>query len=260
MADYAQVEAEQPPTPKVPFFLILFALGLLGILSLLFQPLPLPDDLELPFSDSVIGLLVLIQPTILLLVAVLVGVNTAPRVGLHAPAIEAAVRGESPLPALRGQLVPALLVGAVASVVLALYGWYQTVTLPEAAAAGAETNLLVRVLYGGITEELLLRWGMMSFLIWLGWRIVQRREGAARPAIVWAGNIVAALLFGLGHLPAAFMSGLTGPVWIVLVVGLNALLGVLFGWLFWRKGLEATIIAHAFTHVVAVLVFFPLLV
>jgi hypothetical protein len=30
---------------------------------------------------------------------------------------------------------------------------------------------------------------------------------------------------------------------------LNALGGVLFGWLFWRRSLEAAMVAHATTHV-----------
>jgi hypothetical protein len=43
------------------------------------------------------------------------------------------------------------------------------------------------------------------------------------------------------------------PVWVVCaVIGTNLLAGVGFGVLFWRKGLEAAILAHAFSHLVAV--------
>jgi hypothetical protein len=40
----------------------------------------------------------------------------------------------------------------------------------------------------------------------------------------------------------------------VHVVGANTVVGVLFGYLFWRYGLEAAIIAHAFAHVVGYVV------
>jgi hypothetical protein len=45
---------------------------------------------------------------------------------------------------------------------------------------------------------------------------------------------------------------LTGGV-VLFVVGVNAAFGVLFGYLFWRYGLEAAMIAHITTHVVSYL-------
>jgi len=33
----------------------------------------------------------------------------------------------------------------------------------------------------------------------------------------------------------------------------NAIGGIIFGWLYWKKGLESAIIAHIFTHVIMVL-------
>ena len=46
---------------------------------------------------------------------------------------------------------------------------------------------------------------------------------------------------------------LTSSVVIYIVFG-NALPGMLFGALFWRKGLEAAIIAHALAHAISVAV------
>jgi membrane protease YdiL (CAAX protease family) len=34
-------------------------------------------------------------------------------------------------------------------------------------------------------------------------------------------------------------------------VGVNAAFGLLFGWLYWRRGLESAMIAHAMTHLVS---------
>jgi hypothetical protein len=38
------------------------------------------------------------------------------------------------------------------------------------------------------------------------------------------------------------------PVVILRAVGLNALLGLVFGWLFWRRSLEHAMIAHIATR------------
>ena len=55
---------------------------------------------------------------------------------------------------------------------------------------------------------------------------------------------LAAGLFGLGHLPAtAALLPLT-PAVIARALILNGIPGVVFGWLFWRRGLEAAMVAH----------------
>lgn len=56
--------------------------------------------------------------------------------------------------------------------------------------------------------------------------------------------IVAALLFGAGHLPlASQLAPLTAAV-VVRVLAYNAIAGFVFGWLYWKRGLEHTVLAH----------------
>jgi membrane protease YdiL (CAAX protease family) len=97
-----------------------------------------------------------------------------------------------------------------------------------------------------------MRWGAMTVLVWLPWRFIQKRLGPPRPAYVLGAVFLAALLFGAAHLPAAAAmgAGLTAPVLAYIILG-NTVAGVLFGTLYWRSGLEAAILAHAFAHVVA---------
>jgi membrane protease YdiL (CAAX protease family) len=114
--------------------------------------------------------------------------------------------------------------------------------------------IVARVLYGGITEELLLRWGLMTALVWLAWRFLQQRHGPVRVGFVWLAIAVSALIFAAGHLPAAsvLLGALDVPV-VAFVMGVNTAFGLLFGYLYWRHGLESAIIAHALTHVVSFL-------
>ena len=84
----------------------------------------------------------------------------------------------------------------------------------------------------------------MSFFAWLGRFISKTPEGKPTNLVFWIANILAAVLFGLGHLPTmASLVPLT-PLVIVRTVVLNGLLGILFGWLYWRRGLEAAMISH----------------
>jgi membrane protease YdiL (CAAX protease family) len=89
----------------------------------------------------------------------------------------------------------------------------------------------------------------MSALALGGWVLAGRRGDAPGPGVAWAAIGVSAVLFGVGHLPALAQAvGLT-PALIARTVLLNAVAGVAFGWLYWRRSLEAAMVAHAAFHV-----------
>ena len=64
------------------------------------------------------------------------------------------------------------------------------------------------------------------------------------PSVFWTANIIAALLFGLGHLPSASLVMPITPLVVVAALTLNGIAGLAFGFLYWRRGLEAAMLAH----------------
>lgn len=61
---------------------------------------------------------------------------------------------------------------------------------------------------------------------------------------VWAGVVFAALLFAAVHLGNAGPGAeLTIGVVSSFMTG-NAIIGLVCGWLYWRRGLESAIVAH----------------
>lgn len=174
---------------------------------------------------------------------------------LAAPVFEALAARAGAWPALRPQLVPGTVGALLGGLVLLAFRQRAPSAVTSAVANGFDPSLLVRVLYGGITEELLLRWCVMTLLLWCfapGARRRGRRPGriAATAAIVGS-----ALLFGLGHLPTivAYGGALTRDVVLWTLAG-NAIFGVVTGVLFRTRGLEAAMLAHGLAHVVAFLV------
>jgi membrane protease YdiL (CAAX protease family) len=100
---------------------------------------------------------------------------------------------------------------------------------------------------------------LLSFLaLGIGYvsRLVTRhREVVLGLATFWTANIVSAVLFGLGHLHVtAQLVGLT-PVVVMRAIVLNGILGVVAGYLFWRRGIEMAMLCHfsadVILHVVA---------
>ena len=86
---------------------------------------------------------------------------------------------------------------------------------------------------------------MMSVLAWLGKFISHTPEGRPTIVILWVANVLAAVLFGLGHLPAtAVLLPLTPLVITCAVVLNNGLLGVAFGYLYMTRGLESAMVSH----------------
>jgi cation:H+ antiporter len=112
------------------------------------------------------------------------------------------------------------------------------------------TLLLCVLLYGGITEELLLRWGLMTLLVWAAWRLLQRSEGEPKSAYVVGVILISSLIFGVGHLPVAYMILPEATFALTLfVIVANSVFGLIAGYLYWKKGLESAMLAHMLTHI-----------
>jgi hypothetical protein len=226
-------------------------LGLIGTASMLLAPLERIVATEMPAMT--LRLLAIIQPSLLVLALAALGLWAGPKLGLDAPVVRAWAKRRPILAALRPQLLPATIGGAAIALVLILF-WLGVTAMPSVAEklGNLQLPLATKLLYGGIVEELMLRWGMMSFFAWAVWRLAGRPAGP--PAwCLWAAILFAAILFAAGHLPVVYMlMPAPPPQLIVMMIAGNSVPGILFGWLFWRRGLEAAMIAHALAHLFSV--------
>ena len=76
--------------------------------------------------------------------------------------------------------------------------------------------------------------------------------------VIWVAIVLAAVLFGLAHLPATQAIGLPMSVLVISrTIVLNGIGGVAFGWLYCKHGLESAMIAH-FSADIVVHVIIPL--
>lgn len=223
-------------------FLVLWLAGAASVVLVLPYALTLQQKaLEtVPVPFPLVVLASVLQSALLLAVAVFVGLRAADAVGLRTPltnAIAARVRVRETFAALGpmsaaavGVAAAVIIVGLDAAVFRPLMPGFQ-----EAAATVSPSRAegLLASFYGGIGEEILTRLFLVSVIAWI-----------LRGRATWLAIVIAALLFGAGHLPAvATVSPLT-PALVVRTVALNSLAGIAFGWLYWRRGLEAGMVAH----------------
>lgn len=97
----------------------------------------------------------------------------------------------------------------------------------------------------------------MTFIIWIFSKIKKNTDGKLTNLIIWLAIIVTAILFGIGHLPSAGTITVITPIIVARAIILNGVGGIIFGWLYWKKGLESAMISH-FSADTVLHVIFPL--
>ncbi|MFN6946219.1 MAG: lysostaphin resistance A-like protein [Cytophagaceae bacterium] len=238
--------------------LILFLLGMAGVFSLLAMSLDefLTEEVRKQLngiSEDQLRWLSLINPAVLVIISVVVGVALHKKVKLGVPLINGLLEGEFASGLVVQQLKFGIGGGVLAGILILVVSAIFEPFLPQAyleLGDRFDPPLVVRFLYGGITEEILLRFGLMTLFVWIGAKIARGLSNL----VFWISIVLSSIIFGIGHLPAVLQL-IPEPDFslVVYIIFANSLGGIVFGWLYWKKGLEAAMIAHILTHVTMLL-------
>lgn len=237
---------------KLKLGLLIFLIGFVGVLSTLTMNIPLSEEMQKMvaelFTPWQFKLLNLINPTILLLVTVVTGTLLYEKVNFKLPIIENLVYRNKKAP-LSGIIQYGIIGGVISGILITLSAIAFNDILPTEFLEIGEKfkpTVVTRFLYGGLTEEILIRFGIMTFFVWIIFKI----SGKLSPIIYWFGILVSAIIFGFGHLPIVYtLIGTPTTELLLYIIFGNAIGGIVFGWLYWKKGLEAAMIAHIFAHI-----------
>jgi membrane protease YdiL (CAAX protease family) len=112
--------------------------------------------------------------------------------------------------------------------------------------------ILASMTYGAVIEEVMLRLFAMSLIAWLLQKMFPKKAVSSYPLII--ANILCSLLFAAGHLPATFLTIGSSATVIFRCFLLNGGLGLLFGWLYRKHGLQYAMIAHGGCHLISKLI------
>lgn len=199
-------------------------------------------------------------------IAAVGGLWAAWKLGLGTPLIAALLTRRSAPEKTLSTLFIAFALGIVTALVLMMLDQWFFVPIPSVAllihnaeTGGAKPSAwqgLLASFYGATSEEILLRLGVLSVFA-LAFRTMARRmRGANRDlalptGVFWAANFAAALLFGLGHLPATAALAPLSAALIIRAIVLNGTAGIVFGALYRRHGLEWAMASHFGVDIVA---------
>lgn len=243
--------------------LLLTALGAIGNVAIIPYNIALLNKEELlqqgvNLSIPLIMTINTFANTVVVFILVFIGVLLLRRTGLTVPYLNAWIhRKEMPKFSFEWLLI-AITFSFFGSLLIIVFDqtiFMRFIDMPEQVNNITWWHGLLAMFYGGITEELMVRLFAMTFIVWLLAVITKRQAGNIPTSFYIIGILGATLLFGLGHLPATLkVFGELTPILVVRGLFLNGLLGIFFGYLYYKKGLEYAIIAHLsadlFLHVI----------
>ena len=190
----------------------------------------------------------IVQASLLTLIAVSLGYWATPRLGLRSIIVD----GHPPFGAAMLAFPAIGLVCGIAfwaadtmlAEQLPVLGSFQSAHESQLADLEALATPVMRLAYGGVTEEILARYGLLSGMAMAANILLKHRISALCLAI-----ILSSLLFGLGHLPAIIAFLPDAPnIFLVKTAMLNTAVASLFAMVFVLHSLEAAMATHVGFH------------
>ena len=234
-------------------FLALWVAGMFGAIAVLPYAFTIQKEIIAKAGQPmyVIVLASILQTAILLAITIFFGLKFSQWLGL--PQITTSDSKHPLKKTLRDIAVLAIPLGVITGVLIILGDKLFSPYIPELTLANSQIAIwktLLASLYGGIVEEILMRLFLVSLFAWLMGKIFRSTAVIKNNWIMWSAIIVAALLFGLGHLPITASITEITPLVVIRAIVLNGIGGLVFGWLYWKKGLEYAMVAHLTADIV----------
>jgi hypothetical protein len=208
-----------------------------------------PDN---SLSKQALFTIMALQTMVIVSLAVAAGLYFGGKIGLTDPFLEGLSRGTLDLK----NLIQQVLIGTFAGIICALvwvvsyYSFIRpridTVSVQVSEQLRQQLGLAARMTSGGITEEIIFRWGLLSFTMW-GVLMLIPLETAA----FWISIFITGIVFGLAHLPGHLAKGcIPSPFLIASMVLGNLWVSIICGYLFWQYGIIAAILVHMLFHII----------
>lgn len=232
-----------------PLIIILFCISAPGVLivmpRLIYLLLPNnTEELKRRFSRFAVT-----QMLFLVLVMSFTGTILSFRTGLHAPWLEGVL--QNGLNTFLLMLVPTILYSLLCLVVFCVlyYGVVGSILDGHSFLVMAKLRSALGVdgcvLYGGITEEVIARWGLMNLVTFFSVMIF----GPPTTGIMVSSIVISGLMFAIAQIPAYLAAGCVSNRRVAYsIVLLGFWQSLVFGFLFWQYGLISAILAHIFFH------------
>lgn len=138
-------------------------------------------------------------------------------------------------------ILSGLFLGSVMLIIRFIAKPYLPQELPDYGFRGVLGGTLVSI-GAAIGEEVWFRLGVLTIILWIVKRIF--KKSSLQSSVVWVTITIVALLFGVAHLPQLNSYGATTTFTVWGTILGNCIVGIFYGWCYWRLSLVAAIMAH----------------
>lgn len=111
------------------------------------------------------------------------------------------------------------------------------------------SQALSNIFYSGLGQEMLLRWGIMTTIVYV---FSSRGQDANRWTYL-VGLVFTAILYGFAQFGSVSGAIDISPIIIIRLLLLNVLDGILYGWLYYKFHFEASVLTHMLTNMLIIL-------
>lgn len=235
-----------------PLIIVLFCLCIPGVCiaisRLIYFLLPQNSDvLKQRFSRFAV-----IQTLLMVFVMSFAGAVLSARTGLNAPVLEAILAGSATLASIQPILLPTFLysLGGLVIFCLLYYGVVGSILDAQSFQAMSKMRAAIGldgcVLYGGVVEEVVVRWGLLNVVTFFALMFAKQINNT----IIIFSIFMSGLLFAVGQIPAYIAAGcISSRRFLYSLVLLSLFQSLIFGFLFWQYGLIAAILGHMLFHI-----------
>lgn len=210
------------------------------------------------YTPNEFALLAMIQPLLLGVIAIYGGHRFFDRVNLRSLTNEV-VEGSRTVETREKEYtlkdsMPFIVVFAVALAILNLgfdvifQNWLPEIYQPNFSIPNVK-QILSNIFYSGIGQEILLRWGIMTTIIY----VLSSRGRDLNQWVYIIGIVFTAILYGFAQYNS--IASLTDFSFILVlrILLLNGLDGILFGWLYYKLHFEAAVLSHVLVNLLVIL-------
>ena len=150
--------------------------------------------------------------------------------------------------------VVASLIGGMIFILLDVFAFGKLIpaVLDSYASKPTFSYIIASITYGGVVEEVMLRLFFMSLIALIISKLSKGKTVTDTHIII--ANVLSALLFAAGHIPATVQSIGISPIIILRCFLMNGGFGLIFGRMYRKYGIQYAMLTHAGVHIVSKLI------
>jgi hypothetical protein len=231
-------------------FWLLFMLSEISMFGALPYSLSISGDIIYSFGVSIPMVLAaqFAQGTAFFALSIFTGLFLGKKIGLRAPMLESLFDGRGLSVKFGKSLKTSVFLGVSIGLFMFIADRFiYLISFDSLLVYVLSPPLWQRLMYSFyvcMVEEIILRFFLLTLLIWITWKIKKDSNGLPTKFGIYMSIISVSIIYGIGNIYSISSSLQLNNMIYAGTFIFNIISGIAFGWLYWKKGIEFAIISN----------------